>query len=140
MLHLLLSLLSPQQLDAEVEYTVKSWESLREVHACLEEVKTGAVMTEDLLELLKIQQTVKDKIQRSELILNLSSSFHLTAKQLELLLQSEPTSPVTGSTGLHGSREAELGQLQEAEQQIQNLLKTTSTMRTDICAAVSQSV
>ncbi|MEQ2251016.1 hypothetical protein ILYODFUR_006678 [Ilyodon furcidens] len=128
-----------RQLDAEVEYTVKSWESLREVHACLEEVKTGAVMNEDLLELLKIQQTVKDKIQRSELILNLSRSFHLTAKQLELLLQSEPTSPVTGSTGLHGSREAELGQLQEAEQQIQNLLKTTSTMRTDICAAVSQS-
>ncbi|MEQ2281360.1 hypothetical protein AMECASPLE_029516 [Ameca splendens] len=129
-----------RQLDAEVEYTVKSRESLREVHACLEEVKTGAVMNEDLLELLKIQQTVKDKIQRSELILNLSLSFHLTAKQLELLLQSEPTSPVTGSTGLHGSREAELGQLQEAEQQIQNLLKTASTMRTDICAAVSQSV
>ncbi|MEQ2186398.1 hypothetical protein GOODEAATRI_028068, partial [Goodea atripinnis] len=69
------------KLDAEVEYTVKSWESLREDHTCLEEVKTGAVMNEDLLELLKIQQTVKDKIQRSELILNLSSSFHLTAKQ-----------------------------------------------------------
>ncbi|MEQ2203173.1 hypothetical protein XENOCAPTIV_026024 [Xenoophorus captivus] len=70
-----------KEAEPHFRYTVKSWESLREVHACLEEVKTGAVMNEDLLELLKIQQTVKDKIQRSELILNLSSSFHLTAKQ-----------------------------------------------------------
>ncbi|KAM4731730.1 uncharacterized protein ccdc141 isoform 2-T4 [Anableps anableps] len=124
-----------RQLNVEVEHTVRSWESLRRVQAHL----GGAVMGEDLSELLKLQQAVTDKIQQGESLLNLSSSFHLTAKQLELLLQSEPPSPLTGSTGLHGTREADLNRLQEAQQQIQNLLKTTSTMRTDICAAVSQS-
>ncbi|XP_043987577.1 trichohyalin isoform X2 [Gambusia affinis] len=124
-----------RQLDAEVENTVRSWENLSEVQAH----QGGAVMEEDLSELLKLQQAVKDKIQQGESILNQSSSFHLTAKQLELLLQSEPPSPLTGCTGVHGSEEEELSQLQEAQQQIQNLLKTTLTMKTDICTAVSQS-
>ncbi|KAM4561414.1 uncharacterized protein ccdc141 [Fundulus diaphanus] len=112
-----------RQLDAEVEHTVGGWESLQE----------------ELSELLKIQQTVKDKKQQSESILKLSSSFHDTARQMELLLQSEPVGLLTGSTGSTGSREAELSRLQEAKQQIQNLLHTTATLRTDICAAVSQS-
>ncbi|XP_016517765.1 uncharacterized protein ccdc141 isoform X2 [Poecilia formosa] len=124
-----------RQLDVEVENTVRSWENLSGVQARL----GGAEMEEDLSELLKLQQAVRDKIQQGESILKQSSSFHLTAKQLELLLQSEPPSPLTGCTGLRGSKEEELSRLQEAQQQIQNLLRTTSTMKTDICTAVSQS-
>ncbi|XP_032424244.1 trichohyalin isoform X1 [Xiphophorus hellerii] len=124
-----------RQLDVEVENTVRSWENLSGVQAR----QGGAVMEEDLSELLKLQQAVKDKIQQGESILNQSSSFHLIAKQLELLLQSEPPSPLTDCTGVHGPKEEELSHLQEAQQQIQNLLRTTSTMKTDICTAVSQS-
>lgn len=68
-----------QKLDAEVEYTVRSWESLRGVQERLE-VKEEEVLS--CVELLKLQKRVKDKIQQSESILNRTSSFHLTAKKV----------------------------------------------------------
>lgn len=73
-----------QQLDAEVEYIVKSWETLRGVQDGLEvkELKGRAVKEEDLSELLKLQERVKNKIHQSESILNLTSSFHITSKQV----------------------------------------------------------
>lgn len=73
-----------QQLDVEVEYMEKSWETLRGVQDRLEvkELKGGAVKEEDLSELLKLRKTVKNKIHESESILDLTSSFHLTSQQV----------------------------------------------------------
>ncbi|XP_035532529.1 uncharacterized protein ccdc141 [Morone saxatilis] len=132
------------QLDTEVEHLEKSWETLRGVQDRLEveELKGRPVTEEDLAELLKLQKRVKNKIQQSESILDLSSSFHLTSKQLEALLQSDLTSPSTGSTGstgLCGSSEAELSRHREEQQMIQSLFKTAATLKTDICTAVSHS-
>ncbi|XP_067372879.1 coiled-coil domain-containing protein 141-like [Channa argus] len=72
------------QLDAEVEYMEKSWETVRAVQ---DRLKAKALMgrtmgDEDLSELLKLHKRVNDKIQQTELILELSSSFHLTSKQV----------------------------------------------------------
>ncbi|XP_037543090.1 coiled-coil domain-containing protein 141 [Nematolebias whitei] len=121
-----------RQLDTEVDHMLQSRDHLTRVQIHLGK-EEGC-----LSELLKLQQTVKDKIHQSESILNLSRSFHLAANQLELLLQSEPTK-TTGSAGLCGSREAELSWYQEARQQIQKLFKTTSVLKMDICSAVTQS-
>ncbi|XP_070832697.1 centromere-associated protein E-like [Chaetodon trifascialis] len=130
-----------KQLDAEVENMEESWGTLRAVQNSLEEqeLKGGAVKEEDLSELLKLQKTMKDKIHQSESILNLTSSFHLTSQQLEALLQSDPVGPLTGSTGLCGSSEAELSRHREDQQQIQSLFKTASTLKTDICTAINHS-
>lgn len=57
----------------------KSWETLRRVQDKLE---VKEVKEEDLSELLKLQERVKNKIHQSELILDLTSSFHLTSKQV----------------------------------------------------------
>ncbi|XP_042350000.1 uncharacterized protein LOC121948667 [Plectropomus leopardus] len=138
------------RLDAEVEFMVKSWETMRGVQeevpggavkeevkggavtggAVKEEVKGGAVREEQLSELLELQRLVQKKKEQSEWILQLSSSFQLAAAQLEALLQSDPGSPLTGSTGFCGSSEAELSQ------QIQTLFKTASTVKTEICSAL----
>ncbi|KAK2905561.1 hypothetical protein Q8A73_009504 [Channa argus] len=77
------------QLDAEVEYMEKSWETVRAVQ---DRLKAKALMgrtmgDEDLSELLKLHKRVNDKIQQTELILELSSSFHLTSKQRAALIQ-----------------------------------------------------
>lgn len=47
-----------------------------------EEAEGGAVKEEDLTDLLKLQRTVKDKIQQSQSVLDLTSSFHLTVQQV----------------------------------------------------------
>ncbi|XP_047457609.1 golgin subfamily B member 1-like isoform X2 [Mugil cephalus] len=116
------------QLDAEVEQTMRSWKSLRGGQDQLEK-EVEEVVEEDLSELLKLQQRVKHKIQESESILDLTSSFHLTTKRLEALLQSEPSSLLSG---LSGSGEAELSQ------QIQNLFEAAAALKSDICVAVTQ--
>ncbi|XP_026151662.1 coiled-coil domain-containing protein 141 isoform X2 [Mastacembelus armatus] len=126
------------QLEAEVEYMVKSWETLRGVQDRLE-VKGGAVKQEDLSELLKLQRSVKKKIQQTKLILDLTSRFHLTAKQLEVLLQSDPRSPLTGSTGFCASSEAEMRWHREEQQQIQSLFQMISALTTDICITLQNS-
>ncbi|KAK1902802.1 Coiled-coil domain containing protein 141 [Dissostichus eleginoides] len=84
------------QLDAEVEFMLKSWETLR-------------------------GEKVKKKIRQSESILDRTSSFHLTSRQLEALIQT-----LTGSCGSS-----------EEQQQLQSLFKTTSTLKSDICTSVS---
>lgn len=63
---------------------MRSWETLRRVQERWEvkEMEGGAVKEDDLSELLMLQKRVKDKIQQSESILELTSSFHLTAKQV----------------------------------------------------------
>ncbi|XP_040912581.1 uncharacterized protein LOC121194074 isoform X2 [Toxotes jaculatrix] len=122
------------QLDAEVDNMRRSWETLRGVQDRLE---VKGVKEEDLSELLKLQKRVKDKIQESKSILDLTSSFHLTANQLEALLRSDPGSPVPGSAGPRGSGEAEFSQHREEQQQIQSLFKTASSLKTDICTAVT---
>ncbi|KAM6955110.1 uncharacterized protein PEZ65_000046 [Lycodopsis pacificus] len=111
-------------LDAEVELMGKSWETLSGVQHRLEVEESKGVKEEDLSKLLKLQENVKNKIHQSESILELSSSFHLTAKQLEALVQSDPG---TGPAGPWGLR----------EKQIQSLLETASTLRTEICSAVT---
>ncbi|XP_051815337.1 coiled-coil domain-containing protein 141-like [Acanthochromis polyacanthus] len=103
------------QLDADVQQLVSSLEVLR-VQNQLE------VTEEELEELLKLQRTVKDKIQQSEEILDLSSRLNLTAGQLEALLLSEPCS---------SSPE----QNQHQQQQIQNLMETSSLLKNHICTA-----
>ncbi|XP_044072101.1 coiled-coil domain-containing protein 141 isoform X2 [Siniperca chuatsi] len=129
------------QLDAEVEYMEKSWETLRRVQDRLEvkELKGRAAKEEDLSELLKLREKVKNKIHQSESILDLTSSFHLTSKQLEALLQSDLASPLTDSAGLCGSSEADLSRHREEQQQIQSLFETASTLKTDICTAINHS-
>lgn len=57
--------------------------------------------------------------------------------QLEMLLQSDLTSPLTG---LCGSTDAELSGKREQQQQIQSLFETASTLKTDICTAINHSV
>ncbi|KAF3843811.1 hypothetical protein F7725_002660 [Dissostichus mawsoni] len=113
------------QLDAEVEFMLKSWETLRGVQKGLEEEEDeeeeGPVEEEDLSELLKLQEKVKKKIRQSESILDRTSSFHLTSRQLEVLIQT-----LTGSCGSS-----------EEQQQIQSLFKTASTLKSDICTSVS---
>ncbi|KAI9534580.1 hypothetical protein NQZ68_012813, partial [Dissostichus eleginoides] len=113
------------QLDAEVEFMLKSWETLRGVQEGLEEEEDeeeeGPVEEEDLSELLKLQEKVKKKIRQSESILDRTSSFHLTSRQLEALIQT-----LTGSCGSS-----------EEQQQLQSLFKTTSTLKSDICTSVS---
>lgn len=54
---------------------MRSWESLRGVQD-----RRG--VEEDLSELLELQQRVKHKIQESEWILDLTSSFHLTTRRV----------------------------------------------------------
>ncbi|XP_067458887.1 coiled-coil domain-containing protein 141 isoform X2 [Thunnus thynnus] len=118
------------QLDAEAEFMVKHWETLKRVQHRLE------LKEEDVSELLKLHQRVKEKIQQSESILSLASNFHLTAKQLEALLQSDPAGLLKSSTGLCGASEVKL---REDQQQIQNLFNTVSTLKTDICTAITNS-
>ncbi|XP_075968316.1 coiled-coil domain-containing protein 141 [Anarhichas minor] len=120
------------RLDAEVEFMGKSWETLSGVQDRLEVEESKGVKEEDLSKLLKLQEKVKNKIHQSESILDLSSSFHLTAKQLEALLQSDPG---TGPAGPCGSSEVDQSGLRE--KQIQSLLETASTLRTEICSAVA---
>uniref|UniRef100_UPI0037E93A2C uncharacterized protein ccdc141 n=1 Tax=Semicossyphus pulcher TaxID=241346 RepID=UPI0037E93A2C len=129
-----------KQLDAEVEHMVKSWETLRGVQESLEfkEFEGRTVKEDDLSELLKLQKRVKKKIHQSASILDLTHNFHLTYKQLEGLLQSDPENPLTGSTGACGSSEAELSRQREKQQLIQSLFKQASTLKTDICTAVNQ--
>ncbi|XP_032364328.1 uncharacterized protein ccdc141 [Etheostoma spectabile] len=104
------------KLDAEVESLRRIQDSLGVLDWLEEE---GPAETRgDLSEVLDLQQRVKTKISQSETILDLSRSFHLTASQLEALLQSEAA----------GSRD---------QQQIQNLLQTASTLKTEICTAVT---
>ncbi|XP_008291059.1 coiled-coil domain-containing protein 141 [Stegastes partitus] len=100
------------QLDADVQQLVSSWEVLR-VQNQLE------VTEEDVKELLKLQQIVKDKIQQSESILELSRSFQLTAAQLEALMNSEGCS------------------LAEQNPRIQNLMETSWLLKNHICSAVA---
>ncbi|TMS06282.1 Titin [Larimichthys crocea] len=71
------------QLDAEVDYMEKSWETLRGVQETLgvKQLEVTAVKVEDLSELLELQKKVKNKIHQSESILDLTSSFHLTSQQ-----------------------------------------------------------
>lgn len=55
---------------------VKSWDTLRQVYDRLD------LEEEDLSTLLQLHQSVKEKIQKSELILGLTNSFQLTANQV----------------------------------------------------------
>lgn len=63
---------------------MKSWESLRGVQERLEveELKGRAVKEEDLSEVLKLQKKVKTMLHQSESILDLTSRFHLTSRQV----------------------------------------------------------
>ncbi|KAM6978464.1 uncharacterized protein ccdc141 [Tautogolabrus adspersus] len=127
-----------KQLDAEVEFMLKSWETLRQVRPDVTELGGPSVREEDLSELLKLHERVKNKIRHSETVLDQTSSFHLKSKQLDVLLQLDPESPSTGFTGLCGSSEAEMSLQRQKQQQIQNLLTNVSTLKTDICTAVNQ--
>ncbi|KAK2840470.1 hypothetical protein Q5P01_014210 [Channa striata] len=127
------------QLDAEVEYLEKSWERVRGIPDRLKGLIGATFGDIDLSELLTLHERVKDKIQQSELILDLCSSFHLAAKQLEALIQSDPARHSTGSRDFCGSSEAELRQHREKEQQIQSLFQKTSALKTEISAAVNRS-
>lgn len=71
-------LVSFQRLDDAVESVLKSWETVRRVR----ERWKVTELEEDLSELLKLQRRVKDKVQQSESILELSSSFHLATKRV----------------------------------------------------------
>uniref|UniRef100_A0A665TSA4 Ig-like domain-containing protein n=1 Tax=Echeneis naucrates TaxID=173247 RepID=A0A665TSA4_ECHNA len=126
------------QLDAEVENLIRTWETLREVQDQLEE-KSRSVKEEELSQLLNLQKKVQDKIQQSESILDLSNSFHLAAKQLEALLDSDPQNPSAGSDGCDGLDEAQLSCQRENQQQIQSLFKTATGLKNKICTAVTHS-
>lgn len=67
-----------------MEYVEKSWESLTGVQDRLEVegLKGKVVKEEDLSEVLKLQKKVKTKLHQSESILDLTSRFHLTSRQV----------------------------------------------------------
>ncbi|RVE57819.1 hypothetical protein OJAV_G00203180 [Oryzias javanicus] len=118
------------QLDAEVESLLKNWQSVKQISDRLKKVQGDMVEDEDLSKMVKLQETVKNKIQQSESILELTRRFHIAAKQLEELLHEEFRRTSTGSS------DAELSWYQERRPQIQNLLRTSTPLAGDICAAV----
>lgn len=80
---------------------MRSWESLRGVQEQLEgeeEAGGGPVKEEQLSDLLSLQRRVKDKIQQSQSVLDLTSSFHLTAKQVGQAVLSGGNSEVLSQT------------------------------------------
>ncbi|XP_047198504.1 uncharacterized protein LOC118120004 [Hippoglossus stenolepis] len=100
--------------DQELEQVMRSWEGLGGDQE-LEQVKE-----DDVSELLTLQKKVKEKMEQSEWILDLSSSFHLRAQQLEALLLSD-------SAGSH-----------EKQQLIKSLFTTAAALKTNICTAAAQ--
>lgn len=62
----------------------KNWESLRGLQDRLEVegLKAKLVKEEDLTEVLKLQKKVKTMLHQSESILDLTSRFHLTSRQV----------------------------------------------------------
>lgn len=63
-----------QQLDTEVENMKKSWESVRGEQDQLE--------VQHIKEMLQLQDSVETKIRQVESILDLTSRFHDTARQV----------------------------------------------------------
>ncbi|XP_036065446.1 uncharacterized protein ccdc141 isoform X2 [Oryzias melastigma] len=118
------------QLDTEVESLLKNWQSVKQVSDRLKKVQGDTVEDEDLSNMMKLQETVKNKIQQSESVLELTRRFHIGAKQLEELLHEEFRRTLTRSS------DAELSWYRERRQQIQNLLRTSTALVGDICAAV----
>ncbi|XP_069388735.1 coiled-coil domain-containing protein 141 isoform X3 [Paralichthys olivaceus] len=102
------------QLDAEVEQVMRSWKRLRGDQEVEEEEE------DNMSELLRLQKKVKEQLEQSEWILDLSSSFHLRAQQLEALLLSD-------SDGSH-----------EKQELIQSLFTTAAALKTNICTAAAQ--
>lgn len=68
-----------QQLDGEVEDTKKSWDTLRGAQDLLE---VPALKEEQLSEMLKLHRSVKTRICWVESILERTSRFHHTARQV----------------------------------------------------------
>uniref|UniRef100_A0A3B3HTD9 Coiled-coil domain-containing protein 141 n=1 Tax=Oryzias latipes TaxID=8090 RepID=A0A3B3HTD9_ORYLA len=118
------------QLDAEVENMLKSWPKVKQILARLKKLQGDMVEEEDVSKMVKLQGTVKSKIQQSEAILELTSRFHIAAKQLEGLLHAEFRRTSTGFSDVELSRHG------ERRQQILNLFKTSTALGGDICAAV----
>ncbi|CAB1424079.1 unnamed protein product [Pleuronectes platessa] len=102
------------QLDAEVEQVMRSWESPGG------DQEVEQVKEDDVSELLTLQKKVKEKMEQSEWILGLSSSFHLRAQQLEALLLSDSA-----------------GSLKK-QQLIKSLFTTAAALKTNICTAAAQ--
>ncbi|XP_062258140.1 trichohyalin isoform X2 [Platichthys flesus] len=116
--------------DQEVEQVTRSWESLGG-HQEVEQVtrsreslgghqEVEQVKEDDVSELLTLQKKVKEKMEQSEWILGLSSSFHLRAQQLEALLLSDSA-----------------GSLKK-QQLIKSLFTTAAALKTNICTAAAQ--
>lgn len=82
--HVLLAfILNVQQLDGEVEDTKQSWETLRGAQYLLEVPELRAAVDEEQLsQMLKLHGSVKTKICGVESILELTSRFHHTARQV----------------------------------------------------------
>lgn len=71
-----------QQLDTEANFIMTNFETLGQLLKKQEVKVTQDVTEEDVSELLDLHLRLKQKIKDSESVLELSSSFHLTAKQV----------------------------------------------------------
>lgn len=121
------------QLDTEANFIMTNFETLGQLLKKQEVKVTQDVTEEDVSELLDLHLRLKQKIKDSESVLELSSSFHLTAKQLEALLQAEP---MKGLSGQSGSDEDGLNLFKEEKEQIHNLFNKASLLKMDVCHAI----
>lgn len=72
-----------QQLDTEVEKMKQSWETVRE---------QDQLQVQDIKEMLQLQDSVKTKLRQVESILDLSSRFHHSGRQVSSGFQHQQTS------------------------------------------------
>lgn len=61
---------------------LKSWPKVKQILARLKKLQGDMVEEEDVSKMVKLQGTVKSKIQQSEAILEVTSRFHIVAKQV----------------------------------------------------------
>lgn len=122
------------QLDAEANFITYNFETLRRLQKSHGLLITENVAEEDVSALLDLHLRLKQKIEESESILELSSSFLLMIKQLENLLQ---TKPITSGQGR--CAEEKLNLLKVEKEQIHNLFNRASNLKMDICDGVKNS-
>ncbi|XP_072300387.1 uncharacterized protein ccdc141 [Eucyclogobius newberryi] len=119
------------QLDTEANFLTENFETVRRLRQKHGVRIREQVTEEDVSALLDLHLRLKQKIEESESILELSSSLHLINKQLEEVLESEPT-----ASGQTGCAEEKLSLLKEQKEQIGNLFNRASNLNKDICEGI----
>ncbi|KAK7940049.1 hypothetical protein WMY93_003375 [Mugilogobius chulae] len=122
------------QLDAEANFITANFDTVRQLQLKHGPRISENVTEEDVSALLDQHLRLKQKIEESESILELSSSLHLVNKQLEELLETKPT-----PSHITACAEEKLHLLEEQKEQIHNLFNRASNLKKDICDGIRNS-